>query len=200
MTVEATNVGWPLALPLNDGLARGFRSALYSAHHGRTTATRNLSPGCIVSPVGRPRLERGGRRFESCHPDQYRSIESIPTQLLTLHHGADAYSVGHAAVTRRSASSVVVRIHVAPPNTAGLGHWLASSLPSCPKLGSIPATRSTDQDRLHSHTASGITTRPNGNVVKLRMAWLGVAWQGVARHGLKTAGSIELRCYPVFSD
>ena len=118
MTVEATNVGWPLALQLNDGLARGFRSALYSAHHGRTTATRNLSPGCIVSPVGRPRLERGGRRFESCHPDQYRSIESIPTQLLTLHHGADAYSVGHAAVTRRSASSVVVRIHVAPPKSS----------------------------------------------------------------------------------
>ena len=31
----------------------------------------------------------------------------------------------------------------APGNPAGLGHWLASSLPSCLKLGSIPATRST---------------------------------------------------------
>lgn len=39
-----------------------------SGHHERTPATRDLS-GCIVSPVRRPRLERGGRRFESCHPD-----------------------------------------------------------------------------------------------------------------------------------
>ena len=26
--------------------------------------------GCIVSQVRRPALEVGGRRFESCHPDQ----------------------------------------------------------------------------------------------------------------------------------
>jgi hypothetical protein len=26
--------------------------------------------GCIVSPVRRPALEAGGRRFKSCHPDQ----------------------------------------------------------------------------------------------------------------------------------
>jgi hypothetical protein len=91
---------------------------LQSRHHEcLAPATRNLS-GCIVSPVRRPRLERGGRRFESCHPDQL-PIESIPTQLLTPHHGADAYSVGHGAVTPRSASSVVVRIHVAPPRSIG---------------------------------------------------------------------------------
>lgn len=87
---------------------------LQCAHHERLApATRNLS-GCIVSPVRRPRLERGGRRFESCHPD-HLSTRPIALELLTLLHGADAYSVGHAAVTRRSASSVVVRIHVAPP-------------------------------------------------------------------------------------
>lgn len=121
----------PGLVRLSEGLARWHRSArlvacedalrateapLYCAHHERLApATRNLS-GCIVSPVRRPRLERGGRRFESCHPD-HSPTQSIPTQLLTLHHGADAYSVGHAAVTRRSASSVVVRTHVAPPDT-----------------------------------------------------------------------------------
>lgn len=36
----------------------------------------------------------------------------------TPHKGEDAHSVGHAAVTRRSASSVLVRIQVSPPQTA----------------------------------------------------------------------------------
>ena len=102
---------------------------LQCAHHERLApATLNLS-GCIVSPVRRPRLERGGRRFESCHPD-HLPTQSIPTQLLTLHHGADAYSVGHAAVTRRSASSVVVRIHVAPPSSIGPLAQPADATPS----------------------------------------------------------------------
>lgn len=98
-------------------MSPAHKSALQSLRHERLApATLNLS-GCIVSPVRRPRLERGGRRFESCHPD-HLPTQSIPTQLLTLHHGADAHSVGHAAVTRRSASSVVVRTHVAPPSTS----------------------------------------------------------------------------------
>ena len=32
--------------------------------------------GCIVSQVRRPALEVGGRRFESCHPDQFKDADS----------------------------------------------------------------------------------------------------------------------------
>ena len=32
-------------------------------------ACRNQFSGCIVSPVRRPILEVGGRKFKSCHPD-----------------------------------------------------------------------------------------------------------------------------------
>lgn len=37
--------------------------------HHEPTATRDRSSGCNVSQVRRPRLERGGRGFESLHPD-----------------------------------------------------------------------------------------------------------------------------------
>ena len=103
---------------------------LHCAHHERLApATLNLS-GCIVSPVRRPRLERGGRRFKSCHPDHHPT-QAIATQLLTLHHGADAYSVGHGAVTPRSASSVLVQIQVAPPKQGPL----AQSVDAAPSKG-----------------------------------------------------------------
>ena len=99
------------------------------AHHDRiaSTTAEDLQPGC--SSVGRVlALEARCRRFESCHPDQ----STIATHsLLTLHHGADTHSVGYAAVTRRSASSVLVRTQTAPPNIGPL----AQSADATPSKG-----------------------------------------------------------------
>ena len=94
--------------------------------HHEPTATLDLT-WVYCQPGRRPRLERGGCRFESCHPDQ---PITIPTQsVLTLRHGANTHSVGYRAVTPRSASSVLVRIQVAPPSIGPLAQ-LADAAPS----------------------------------------------------------------------
>ena len=93
------------------------------AHYERIApATANQS-GCIVSPARRLALEARGRRFKSCHPDHFTT-----QALLTLHQGADAYSVGHRAVTPRSASSVLVQIQVAPPHKRSRGRRQSAGL------------------------------------------------------------------------
>jgi hypothetical protein len=45
--------------------------------------------GCSVSQVRRPSLELGGRRFESCHPDQHfaaRHNRETKTMIITANH------------------------------------------------------------------------------------------------------------------
>lgn len=83
-----------------NGGVRALRTAdaaLQCTHHERLApATLNLS-GCIVSPVRRPRLERGGRRFESCHPDH---LQILPVR---VRGGALSYGqcrAGHKAVLK----------------------------------------------------------------------------------------------------
>ena len=55
------------------------RKPLHCAQHANASAPIANCPGCTVSPVRRPRMERGGRRFESCHPDH--TPDSSPQEL-----------------------------------------------------------------------------------------------------------------------
>ena len=53
------------------------RGAGPNAPHGGRQRELCVAPalsGCIVSPVRRPALEAGSRRFKSCHPDQIYHI------------------------------------------------------------------------------------------------------------------------------
>lgn len=61
------------------------RGASPTAPHGDRQRELCVAPvlsGCIVSPVRRPALEAGGRRFKSCHPDQIYHIAHIALILI----------------------------------------------------------------------------------------------------------------------
>ena len=158
------------------------------SHHDRIASTTadDLQPGC--SSVGRVlALEARCRRFESCHPDQ----STIATHsLLTLHHGADTHSVGYAAVTRRSASSVLVQIQTAPPHIGPL----AQSADATPSKGGCSGFDSQVAYQVLPRWRNGIRAGLRNQILPVRVrggAPVTDSWQNGIAPVLKTVSLSE---------
>lgn len=89
---------------------------LHCAHHESNRSSSTIYLWVYCQPGRRPLSESGGRRFKSCHPDQFKPIQyDISVVLIPVSRGCGAEGEARQTVNLFSLSDLV-RIRTSPPN------------------------------------------------------------------------------------